>query len=62
MWIVELYDGNQWLAPWQGDPGRTCVRDNAKRYPTEHAAICALARAKRVFPRRDYTQARVVPE
>ena len=59
-WIVELYGGTQFLAPWQGDPGRTCVRASAKRYVSEHAAKCALARAMRVFPNRDYSEARVV--
>ena len=59
-WIVELYGGNQFLAPWQGDPGRTCLRSSAKRYKTEYAAKCALARAKWRFPNRDYSEAKVV--
>ena len=59
-YIVELYGGTQFLAPWRGDPGRTCVRDSAKRYKSERAANCALAWNKRMFPNRDYSEARVV--
>jgi len=59
MWIVEL-ERDCWLAPWKGDPGRTLVRDSAKKYKSEHAAKCALLRAKRVFPNRDYSRAEVV--
>ena len=60
MWIVEL-DRDCWFAPWSGDPGRTLVRDSAKQYCSEHAAKCALSRAKRLFPHRDYSRAVVVP-
>lgn len=58
-YIVELYGGSQFLAPWSGDPGRTCVLANAKRYKSEYAARCALAYAKRNYPRRDYSEARI---
>lgn len=59
-WIVEIFGGNQWRAPWQGDPGRTCVIENAKRFKSEHAAQCALSRAKSYYPNRDLKSARVV--
>lgn len=59
-WIVELQH-DCWLAPWCGDPGRTLVLGSAKQYSSAHAAKCALSRAKRVFPARDYSQARVSP-
>jgi hypothetical protein len=58
--IVELYGGSQFLATWSGDPGRTCVRESAKRYKSEHAARCALEYAKRHYPSRDYSEARIV--
>jgi hypothetical protein len=57
-WIVELYGGSQWLAPWEGDPGRTCIRTSAKRYKSEHAAKCAIAYAKRMNPHRNLAGAR----
>jgi hypothetical protein len=60
-YIVELCGGTQFLAPWQGDPGRTCVRDRAKKYKSEHAAKCAIAWNKRMFKSRDFSEARVVP-
>lgn len=56
--IVEITPGC-WLAKWQGDPGRTLLKESAKRYKSEFAAHCALLRAKRVFPRRDYSAAKV---
>ena len=30
-----------WIAPWKGDPGRTLVYANAKRYKTERGAKIA---------------------
>jgi hypothetical protein len=57
--IVELYGGSQFLAPWSGDPGRTCVRESAKRYKSERAARCALTYARLRYPSRDYSEARV---
>ena len=59
-WVVELYEGLQWLAPGGGDPGRTCIWANAKRYKSERAAKCALAYAKRMNPHRNFADARVV--
>jgi hypothetical protein len=35
--IVELETG-VWLAPWDGDPGRTTVKENAKRFDTRYFA------------------------
>lgn len=43
-WIVELQPGC-WLAPWDGDPGRTLVKDSAEIFPTKKAAEDALDRA-----------------
>ena len=47
-WIAELSQGC-WLAPWEGDPGRTVVKDNAQRYATEGAAKVALTRARKRY-------------
>lgn len=47
--VVELEPG-VWLAEWQGDPGRTCDRKNAKVYETEADAIRGKARARRMRP------------
>ena len=58
-WIVELWDGC-WLSTWSGDPGRTLVKDSAKQYKTEFGANCALGRAKRLFPNRDYSNSRIL--
>ncbi len=50
-YIVELQRGC-WLAPWRGDPGRTLVRVNARKYKTIKGANIALGRSKiyRDFP------------
>jgi len=50
-WVVELQPAIQmWVAPWKGDPGRTCVEASAKRFKTEAAAKAALTRARRYSP------------
>jgi hypothetical protein len=43
---VQLEPG-VWLAPWDGDPGRTLVRDNAKKFLSEGEAARALEAARR---------------
>jgi hypothetical protein len=48
-WVVEI-ETECWLAPWQGDPGRTLRLENAKRYKSQHAAECALRRARKFRP------------
>ena len=50
-WIVELQPQmRMWLAPWTGDPGRTCVEASAKPFKTPAAAQAALTRARRYSP------------
>ncbi len=48
--IVEL-EKMCYLAPWNGDPGRTIFRCNAREYKTERGAKIALGISKkyRVF-------------
>lgn len=49
--IVELESG-VWLAPWNGDPGRTLVQKTARLFGSRAAGERALekARAFRPFP------------
>ena len=47
-WLAEISPGC-WLAPWSGDPGRTLVEANARRYKTAGAARGALTRARKMF-------------
>jgi len=44
-----------WLAPWTGDPGRTCLIENAKRYKSEAAAKRALSTAAKRYKFRKLT-------
>ena len=61
MYIVALEVFNktptQYLATWSGDPGRTCVLENAKRYNTISSATFALAHAKKYH---DYINAEII--
>lgn len=46
---IEVVNGavTQWLAPWSGDPGRTCIENRAKRYKSVSAATFGLAHARK---------------
>lgn len=46
MFIVEL-EASVWLAPWDGDPGRTLARESAKTFRTEAAAHKAIEEARK---------------
>lgn len=48
-----------WIAPWEGDPGRTLVLGSAERFPTIAAAERALEQARRYRP---FKNARVFPD
>jgi hypothetical protein len=54
-WIVQLEAG-VWLAQWAGDPGRTLVRETAKRFPSITSARRGLDGARRL---RFFPQARI---
>jgi len=40
-YIVEL-EKNVYLAPWEGEPGRTLIRKNAKVFHSENTASKAI--------------------
>lgn len=65
MFIVEFKNGTSkyWLISGNvGDPPRTVVRENAKRYKTEAAAKAALTRAIKRNPSRQLEgRGKVVP-
>ena len=39
MFILKFSNQDCWIAPWEGDPGRTLVRENAKEFKTETQAL-----------------------
>ena len=41
---------NCWLAPWQGDPGRTIVKENARVFCSRQAADKAIKAAHKFRP------------
>jgi len=45
MYIVELDEG-VWIADWEGDPGRTLIKDNAKKFGSRGKAKEALTKAR----------------
>ncbi len=49
MFIVEL-EQDVWIADWDGDPGRTCVESNAKRFRKRGPAGNALTAARKYRP------------
>lgn len=51
--VVQFENGNEpfWLADWEGDPGRTVIQDNAKRFYYDEAKE-ALAKAIAENPHR----------
>lgn len=52
-YIVEFPIGKKWwLAGWEGDPGRTLVKDHAKLFNSERAAITAIKRTIKRYPDR----------
>jgi hypothetical protein len=52
-YIVEFPFGeNWWLADWEGDPGRTIVRDHAKLFNSERTAKAAIKRTIKRYPDR----------
>ena len=51
MFIIELEKG-VWRADWSGDPGRTLVKESAKKYTTESGAKIALGICRK-YPWRD---------
>lgn len=54
-WVVELEPG-VWLAPWDGDPGRTPDREAAKRFLRRSVAEEALKEARK---HRDFKNAEI---
>lgn len=43
----------QFIAPWSGDPGRTCLIDSAKKYKSISSATFGLAHARKYRPFKD---------
>ncbi|HEY4552419.1 MAG TPA: hypothetical protein VIG80_04430 [Bacillaceae bacterium] len=38
MFILKFSNQDCWIAPWEGDPGRTLIRESAKEFNTEAQA------------------------
>ena len=34
MFIIKFSDNECWIAPWEGDPGRTLARNSAREFRT----------------------------
>lgn len=49
MYIVKL-ENKCWVAPWDGDPGRTVVEKNAEKFKTKKAAEKAKKSAQKYRP------------
>ena len=49
MYVVELQKG-VWIAPWNGDPGRTLKLENAQKYKRKNRAKHGLRMARQYRP------------
>lgn len=59
-YVVDLEgDCSVFIASWDGDPGRTCIIENATKYSTISSATYGLARARKWRP---FLQARIITE
>lgn len=38
MYLLKFSNQDCWIAPWEGDPGRTLIRDSAKTFATKKQA------------------------
>jgi len=38
MFILKFREQDCWIAPWDGDPGRTLIRESAKEFKSEAQA------------------------
>ena len=56
-YVVEL-EQNCWIAPWDGDPGRTIVKENAQKFSSYQKAMKALKAARKCRP---FLHATIVP-
>lgn len=54
-WVVKFPNGGKpfWLAPWDGDPGRTLVESNAEDFGSIKLANMAIEEAKKSHPTRN---------
>lgn len=44
MFLLKFSNQDCWIAPWEGDPGRTLVRDSAKEFKSKVQAQNLLTR------------------
>jgi hypothetical protein len=49
MFILKFADSECWIAPWDGDPGRTLFKGSARKFKTEGKAKAAAERMKKRF-------------
>ena len=52
-------NGTGWvfIAPWPGDPGRSIMHENAKRYDSIRSATYGLAHARKY---NDFSEAKII--
>jgi hypothetical protein len=63
MYVIYLWNDSSnkpnWIADWDGDPGRTLLFENAKRFKTEKSAKNKLSVLKKQCPFRDFSLSKV---
>ena len=51
MYVVKFFNGGKpyWLAEWDGDPGRTSKKENAKKFETTDLAKTAMKKQLKII-------------
>ncbi len=57
-YVIELEKGC-WLSEWQGDPSKTMVRKNAKKFKDIEQAEDALKKAQTLRPFKTFVDAKI---
>ena len=52
MFVIKFENQDCWIAPWEGDPGRTLKMENAKQYKNELVAEKSLHEITKNNPHR----------
>ena len=54
LWCIKVQANNEcWIADWDGDPGRTLVKENAKTFPNKSDAEKLCDKIKSKYPNRN---------
>lgn len=54
LWVIKVQANHDcWIADWEGDPGRTLVKENAKTFTKKSDAEKLCSKIKSKYPNRN---------